>query len=325
MRADHAVRPPALPDGLNRRESLVTNILVTTFYKFVHLDDPGSLQSSLAHRCRAGDVRGIILLATEGINATIAGPPDAVRRIVCGLRADSRFADLTARESWADTPPFRRLRVRLKREIVTLGVPDVDPAEHAGTYVSPQAWNALIEDPGVIVIDTRNDYEVRIGSFRGAVNPGLPTFRSLPQWIDDHLDLEDQPRVAMFCTGGIRCEKSTAFLRHAGVQEVYHLEGGILKYLETIPPEESLWDGECFVFDERVSVGHGLAIGPHELCRACREPLSPADCESPHYRRGVSCARCHDRTSPAQKARFAERQRQIDLARTRDATATNPR
>jgi UPF0176 protein len=209
------------------------------------------------------------------------------------------------------------MRVRLKQEIVTMGVPDIDPCQLVGTYVKPEDWNALISDSATIVIDTRNDYEVDIGTFAGAINPDIKSFTELPAWLDEQLDLEAQPRVAMFCTGGIRCEKSTALLKQAGVTEVYHLEGGILKYLERIPESESLWQGQCFVFDERVSVGHGLAVGAYELCRACRYPIQETDKKSSAYLEGVSCPRCHNQTTDTQKARYAQRQLQIDLARSR--------
>ena len=198
-----------------------------------------------------------------------------------------------------------------------MGMPDIDPTHLVGTYVQAEEWNELISDPEVIVIDTRNDYEVEIGSFERAINPNLKTFGELPQWLEQQLDVESQPRVAMFCTGGIRCEKSTALLKQAGIKEVYHLDGGILKYLERIPEDKSLWQGQCFVFDERVSVGHGLEVGEYELCRACRYPLQDSDKDSEYYVEGVSCARCHDQTSDEQKARFADRQRQIELARQR--------
>ncbi|MDG1977215.1 MAG: rhodanese-related sulfurtransferase [Phycisphaerales bacterium] len=292
-------------------------MLVASFYRFTALEDPASLVEPLERCCAMHDVRGIVLLAPEGINATIAGTREDVMTVVDHLRADPRLADLTLKEAEADRPPFRKMRVRLKREIVTMGVEGIDPAHLTGTYVDPGDWNALISDPDVIVIDTRNDYEVAIGSFQNAVDPGIESFGELPDWLDARIDMARQPRVAMFCTGGIRCEKSTALLKQRGVREVYHLEGGILKYLEQVPEEESLWTGECFVFDERVAVGHGLEPGDATLCRACRDPLRASDRRSPRYVEGVSCHRCHDRTTDAQKARFAERKRQVDLAHAR--------
>lgn len=298
----------------------VDPILVVTFYQFTHLEDSASFQAPIEACCRSHNVRGIILLASEGINSTIAGPPAGVMAVLDFLRGHPEFADLTWKESSAKTQPFRKMRVRLKKEIVTMGVPGIDPCTLVGTYVPPEEWNALITDPEVIVIDTRNDYEVDIGTFAGAINPDIQAFNQIPQWLEEHLDGASQPRVAMFCTGGIRCEKSTALLKQAGIKEVYHLEGGILKYLERIPEEDSLWQGKCFVFDERVAVGHGLEVGEYELCRACRRPIQESDKSSPHYVAGVSCHQCHDHTTEAQKSRFAQRQKQIDLAKARGET-----
>jgi len=228
---------------------------------------------------------------------------------------------LQHKEAWSDKAPFYRMKVRLKREIVTLGVPEANPSTLAGTYVKPADWNALISDPDVVVVDTRNDYEVGIGTFKGALDPNIHSFSQLPQWVSQTAALNPvtgkKPKVAMFCTGGIRCEKSTALLRTQGFDEVYHLEGGILKYLETVPPEQSLWQGACFVFDERVSVGHGLEVGEYGLCRACRMPISEADKLSPLFEDGVSCARCHSLTSDTQKAGARERKRQWGLAKAR--------
>jgi UPF0176 protein len=233
------------------------------------------------------------------------------------IRQDARFSDMRWKESFAEEQPFHKLRVRLKKEIVTMGVSDIDPNELVGTYVKPADWNALISDPDVIVIDARNHYETEIGTFKGALEPGLDSFRELPSWLEKNIDVDGEPRVAMFCTGGIRCEKSTAFLKQAGVKEVYHLEGGILKYLEEVPQDESLWEGECFVFDQRVAVGHGLDLADYELCRACRFPLSASDKQSEFFQEGVSCLRCYDQTSREQKTRFAERQKQFELAQSR--------
>jgi len=262
-------------------------------------------------------VRGIVLLANEGINATISGRRDGVQEVLRFLQDDPRFAGLTWKESSSEEQPFRKLRVRLKKEIVTMGVPGIDPARLVGTYVKPEDWNELISDPNVIVVDTRNDYEVELGSFKNSINPNIVSFGELPQWIEENINIDEQPRVAMFCTGGIRCEKSTALLKEAHLNEVYHLEGGILKYLEKVPEDSSLWEGQCFVFDERVSVGHGLEVGEYELCRACRSPISDEEKSSPKFREGVSCSRCHDRTTDEQKANFAERQKQIELAKLR--------
>mgnify|MGYP001251588350 CR=1 FL=1 len=302
-------------------------LLVATFYKFTTLEDHANLQPAIEERLRALDVRGIILLATEGINATISGTRDSVLEAIEFLKQDPRLSDLTWKESSTGRQPFRKLRVRLKKEIVTMGVEGIDPAQLVGSYVSAEDWNDLIRDPDVLVIDTRNDYEVEIGTFEGSVDPNISTFGELPEWIKENISIEEQPKVAMFCTGGIRCEKSTALLKKAGIREVYHLEGGILKYLEKIPEDQSLWNGQCFVFDERVSVGHGLEVGDYELCRACRDPLGKDEKSSPLYRRGVSCSKCHDRTTQDQKERFAERQRQLDLAESRreaEAEGTDP-
>ena len=307
--------------------------LTVALYKFVALPDFADLRAPLLALCEANQVKGTLLLAPEGVNGTLAGPPEGVRAVLARLKADPRLASIQPKESWSGEPPFLRMKVRLKKEIVTLGVPGVSPTQMAGQYVKPHDWNALISDPDVLVVDTRNDYEVGIGTFAGAVDPRIKTFADLPGWVareEQEGGLlnpnptsqsgdagSHRPKIAMFCTGGIRCEKSTALLRMHGFDEVYHLEGGILKYLETVAPENSLWRGECFVFDERVSVGHGLTPGPYELCRSCRYPVGDAERASPHYVRGVSCPQCFASTSDAQKQGFAERQRQVALARER--------
>ena len=300
--------------------------LTAALYKFVELPDFAALQPPLLACCDAQSVKGTLLLAPEGINGTIAGPADGVHAVLAFLRADSRLATLEHKEAWADHLPFYRMKVRLKREIVTMGVPDVHPALMAGQYVKPAQWNDLVNKPGVVLVDTRNDYEVSIGSFEGAINPATASFSDLPGWVEREmldggkLAAVDgkKPKVAMFCTGGIRCEKSTALLRSKGFEEVFHLEGGILKYLETVPEAQSRWQGECFVFDERVSVGHGLQPGEFTLCRSCRDPLSEEDRQSSLYELGVSCAHCHGKTTPAQKAGYRERQRQVALAVARN-------
>jgi UPF0176 protein len=295
--------------------------LTAAFYQFVSLPDYAQRKAPLLALCEQRQVKGLILLASEGINSTIAGAADDVRAVLAYLRADPLLANLQHKESWSDKPPFHRMKVRLKKEIVTMNVPGISPTHMAGTYVKPQDWNILIADPDVVVVDTRNDYEVEIGTFAHAINPNLKTFAELPDWLDhaEQLARPDasgkKPKVAMFCTGGIRCEKSTAYLRSKGFDEVFHLEGGILKYLEAVPPTESLWQGECFVFDERVSVGHGLLPGPHTLCRACRMPLEDGATESALYEAGVSCPRCHGSTSEAQKSGARERQRQWERAK----------
>ena len=295
--------------------------LTAAFYQFVELPDCAALQAPLLARCEALEIKGLILLAHEGINGTVAGAPENIAALLGFLRADPRLQTLEHKESWSNKPPFRRMRVRVKREIVTLGVPGINPAKQAGIYVKPQHWNALISRPDVIVVDTRNTYEVELGTFQRAKNPQIASFAELPRWVENAPSMQPErgkrPVVAMFCTGGIRCEKSTALLRQQGFPEVYHLQGGILKYLEVVPPEDSLWQGECFVFDERVSVGHGLQAGRHQLCRCCRQPLPEGAFDAPTFELGVSCPRCHASTSPAQKDGARERQRQWERAKVR--------
>jgi len=296
----------------------MATVLTAAFYKFVELPDFAELKTPLLATCEERQVKGTVLLAEEGINGTIAGAPDGVRAVLEYLRRDPRLTDLAHKESFATQMPFYRMKVRLKREIVTLGVPGVNPSKLAGTYLKPDDWNKLLDDPSVVFVDVRNDYEVSLGTFKGALNPNTKSFRELPKWVREQTRLRDKPRVAMFCTGGIRCEKSTAFLRAEGFPEVFHLEGGILKYLETVPKEQSRWEGECFVFDERVSVGHGLTPGQNELCRSCRAPLGDAERASAFFERGVSCPKCHDQRSELEKESLRERQRQVELAKSRN-------
>lgn len=291
--------------------------LVAAFYKFVPLPAFEKLQAPVLEFCRRHDILGTILLAEEGINGTVCGLEPNMRKLLAYLSGLPEISGLEHKESWADEAPFHRIKVRLKKEIVTLGEPGVDPNKKVGEYIEPEDWNELISDPDVVVIDTRNDYEVSIGTFKGAINPETTSFREFPEWFRSKRELHNKPKIAMFCTGGIRCEKSTAFLKAEGFEDVFHLKGGILKYLETVPEEESLWDGECFVFDNRVSVGHGLRPGPYDLCHACRHPITEEDKKSPRYSPGVSCPRCHDQLSEEQVARFAERQRQIELSKQR--------
>jgi UPF0176 protein len=292
-------------------------IVVATFYKFVRLPDFAEKQQPLLSYCQAQAIKGTILLALEGINATIAGSRDSIDAVLSFLRSDSRLADLEHKESYTEAPPFERMKVRLKKEIVTLGLPEVDPNEQVGTYVTPQEWNDIICDPEVVVIDTRNDYEVCIGTFQRAQNPQTNSFREFPEYVQHNLDPSKHKKVAMFCTGGIRCEKASAFMLSQGFGEVYHLKGGILKYLEEVPPEESLWQGECFVFDERIAVGHGLEEGSHQMCRSCGHPISDADKVSPHYEEGISCPYCFDSLTEEKRARMQEKQRQWELAKQR--------
>ncbi|MGI3184745.1 rhodanese-related sulfurtransferase [Nioella aestuarii] len=290
---------------------------IAALYHFTRFEDPDALRAPLRDLCEASDVRGSLLIAHEGINGTIAGPRAGIDAVLAHIRALPGCADLEWKESTATDAPFARMKVRLKKEIVTMGVPDVDPKAKVGHYVRPADWNALISSPDVAVIDTRNDYEIAIGTFEGAVDPETTTFREFPAWWAENKDRFHNKRIAMFCTGGIRCEKSTNYLIEQGVEEVYHLKGGILQYLEDVPEEDSLWHGECFVFDQRVSVGHGLKEGPHLLCRACRRPLLPEDTKRPDYEHGVSCHHCLSEHTDADRARFRERQKQIELAKAR--------
>ena len=290
---------------------------VCALYHFTRFDDPAALRDPLLAVCRDNAITGTLLLAKEGINGTVAGPEAGITALLTHLRALPGCADLEWKLSTAQDRPFARMKVRLKKEIVTMGVPDVDPRAKVGHYVQPADWNALIQSPDVAVIDTRNDYEVAIGTFAGAVDPETASFREFPAWWEANKHRFTGKRIAMFCTGGIRCEKSTNYLRGQGVEEVYHLQGGILKYLEEVPQDQSTWQGECFVFDGRVSVGHGLAEGPHILCHACRRPLLPEDRDHPRFEEGVACHHCADQTTEADKDRFRERQRQIALAKAR--------
>lgn len=291
--------------------------VVAALYKFVTLEDYHSLREPLLEVCLAAGARGTLLLAREGINGTIAGTRQGIDQVLDYLRSDPRMADIEHKESFDDHLPFHRMKVKLKKEIVTMGVAHIDPNEVVGTYVEPEDWNDLISDPEVLLIDTRNDYEYGIGSFRGAIDPHTTTFREFPAWVRANLDPSRQKKVAMFCTGGIRCEKASAFMLKEGFEEVYHLKGGILKYLERVPEEETAWEGECFVFDNRVAVNHRLEKGRYDQCFGCRHPITEEDKRSEKYVKGVCCPGCFDSLSPDQKARFAERQKQIELARAR--------
>ena len=290
---------------------------VAALYHFTRLADYEQLKAPLQDMCDLLGIKGTLLLAYEGINGTVAGTDKAISSLLEYLRADPRLAALEHKESRSEDIPFYRMKVRLKREIVTMGVDGVDPNEVVGTYVDPKDWNALITDPDVILIDTRNDYEVEIGTFKGALNPDTQTFREFPQWVEDNRENLKKPKVAMFCTGGIRCEKASSFMKQNGFDDVYHLKGGILKYLETQPEKESLWEGDCFVFDQRVAVKHGLEESDYDQCYACRYPITDKEKESSLYVKGVSCPRCHNKMSDDQRVRFAERQKQIALAKER--------
>ena len=293
--------------------------VVAAFYHFARLPQFRSLQPWLLERCNQLGLRGSILLAEEGINGTVAGSAEGIASLLAALRAMPEFAALEHKESLAEAAPFHRMKVKLKAEIVSMGVPGTDPAHLVGTYVDAAEWNALLRDPEVLVIDTRNDYEVAIGTFAAARDPGTRSFREFPAWAQAQLGGQKQRKVAMFCTGGIRCEKATSYLKAQDFAEVYHLRGGILKYLETVPADDNLWQGECFVFDERVSVDKHLRPGSHQLCRACRRPLLAGDTDSPDYQPGVCCPRCVGERSPTQKRAAAEREKQVALAEGRGA------
>jgi UPF0176 protein len=295
--------------------------LTAALYKFVELPNFAALQPNIHAACEAHHIKGTLLLAREGINGTIAGSPDDIHAILHFLRTDptfeGKFADLEHKESYADEHPFYRMKVKLKKEIVTMGVPSVNPNNTVGTYVKPEDWNALISDPDVILLDTRNDYEVHIGTFKGAIDPKTTTFREFPKYVAKNLDKTKHKKVAMFCTGGIRCEKASSYMLEQGFDEVYHLQGGILKYLETVPQELSMWQGECFVFDQRVAVKHGLEVGEYDQCYACRMPLSPEELQSPHYTAGISCPHCYNSLTEEKKKSLTERQKQVILAKKR--------
>ena len=292
----------------------MSKIIVAALYKFAKLPDYQEMQPGLFDYCVKQGLYGTLLLAEEGINGTVAGARGGIDALIAFLRADQRFADLEHKESYADEMPFTRMKVKLKKEIVTLGVAGINPNEKVGTYVAPEDWNALISDPDVVLIDTRNGYECDIGTFRGAIDPKTTTFREFPAYISKNFNPGKHKKVAMFCTGGIRCEKASSFMVGQGFEQVYHLQGGILKYLEKIAPAESLWEGECFVFDQRISVGHGLKVGDYEQCHGCRHPVSPEDKTSIQFVEGVSCPHCFSTQSEEKRLRFAERQKQTELA-----------
>ncbi|PCI08612.1 MAG: hypothetical protein COB77_01955 [Gammaproteobacteria bacterium] len=292
-------------------------VVVSALYHFVRLENYQALRQPLYDFMIKNEIRGTLLLAEEGINGTVAGSQKAIDKLHSWLRSDPRLNDLRTKESYDEGMPFYRTRVKLKKEIVTMGVPGIDPNHVVGSYVKPEDWNELIADPDVLLVDTRNDYEVAIGTFKNAINPKTETFRDFPEYVEKNMDAGRHKKVAMFCTGGIRCEKSTAYLKEQGFEEVYHLQGGILKYLETVSEDASLWQGECFVFDNRVSVNHRLEKGSYDQCHACRLPITEEDKKSAQYQRGVSCPSCYDKKSDLQRVRFAERERQVQLAKAR--------
>ena len=304
-------------NSVTDNQTVQDRIKVAAFYQFVPLDDIEGLQQEIRKVCENSSILGTILLANEGINGTIAGSEDELDTLFAFLNQYPGLEGLSKKVSFCDRNPFYRMKVRLKKEIVTLGVEGIDPRQLVGEHVAPERWNELISRPDVRLIDTRNDYEVGLGTFSGAENPETQSFRDFPAWVEANLEIEKDQKVAMFCTGGIRCEKSTALLKEMGYKNVYHLEGGILNYLETVPVDESMWQGDCFVFDNRVTIDHDLAEGRYELCPACRMPLSEEDRQSPKFEKNVSCPKCFDRLTPERRASLEERGRQIELAAAR--------
>lgn len=296
----------------------MVKVVVCALYKFVSLPHFESIRAPLLAMMEQAEIKGTLLLASEGINGTVAGTQEAIEALLVWLNSQNGLDNIVHKLSFDDEMPFYRTKVKLKNEIVTMGVEGIDPLKVVGTYVKPQDWNALISDPDVILVDTRNDYEVQIGTFKNAINPVTETFREFPEYVKQNLDPAKHKKVAMFCTGGIRCEKSTAYLKEQGFDEVYHLEGGILKYLEEVKAEESLWEGECFVFDNRVAVNHDLKKGQYDQCNACRMPITEVEKQSPAYVQGVSCPHCIDKISDEQRKRFVERERQVNLAKARN-------
>ncbi|MFT6926156.1 MAG: UPF0176 protein [Psychromonas sp.] len=295
----------------------MSHTVVCALYRFVTLDNYQQIQAPLLNIMQASNIKGTLLLAQEGINGTVAGSRENIDTLIDWLKSDPRLSNLTCKESFTQENPFYRTKVKLKKEIVTMGVEGIDPKRTAGSYVKPKDWNALISDPDVLLVDTRNDYEISIGTFKNAVDPKTTNFREFPQYVKDNLDPTVHKKVAMFCTGGIRCEKSTAYLKEQGFDEVYHLEGGVLKYLEEVPQDESLWQGECFVFDNRVSVNHQLEQGQYDQCHGCRLPITEEDKKSDKYQEGICCHQCHEQLTPEQKQRFAQREKQVGLAKQR--------
>ena len=296
----------------------MSKVVVCALYKFVSLPGFEAIRQPLLDVMENAGIKGTLLLANEGINGTVAGSAQAIDNLLTWLGNQPGLDNIVHKLSFDDEMPFYRTKVKLKKEIVTMGVEGIDPRKVVGTYVKPKDWNALISDPEVLLVDTRNDYEVKIGTFKNAVNPVTETFREFPQYVKENLDPAKHKKVAMFCTGGIRCEKSTAFLKEQGFDEVYHLEGGILKYLEEVDVQESLWEGECFVFDNRVAVNHSLEKGQYDQCNACRMPITEDEKQSPAYVQGVSCPHCIDHISDEQRQRFIERERQVQLAKARN-------
>jgi UPF0176 protein len=302
------------PNSQGNIMSEPSKFVVCALYKFVTLENFEALREPLLQFMESNNIRGTLLLANEGINGTVSGTRHTIDGLLDWLNADERLNPISVKESIDETQPFHRTKVKLKKEIVTMGIEGIDPRKTVGTYIKPADWNALISDPEVLLIDTRNDYEIEIGTFKHAVNPNTESFREFPQYVKDNLDSKKNKKIAMFCTGGIRCEKSTAYLKDQGFDEVYHLEGGILKYLEEVPKDNTLWEGDCFVFDNRVAVNHDLEKSHYDQCYACRLPITEEDKQSDVFEAGVSCPKCHGKHSEEQLSRFREREKQVGLA-----------
>ena len=296
----------------------MSEVVIAALYKFVDIDDTEQLRKKLLERCKSLEIKGTFILSGEGINGTVAGVKESIDSIIDYLKADKRFEDIECKFSADEKIPFYRIKVKIKDELIPIGMEGVDPRKNVGKYVNPSDWNSLINDPETLVIDVRNDYEVEVGTFRGALNPRTQNFREFPEFVRENLNPNKYKKVAMYCTGGIRCEKASSFMLGEGFSDVYHLKGGILKYLEEVPAEESTWEGECFVFDNRTSVDHDLENGVYDLCHNCRYPVSPEDMESEYYEKGVSCPRCHDKISESRRKSLEERNKQIKLAKKRN-------
>ena len=296
----------------------MSEILIVALYKFVELKDLSAIRKRLLEKCKSLEIKGTFILASEGINGTVAGKKENIESIIDYLKSDKNFTDIECKYSYDNKIPFYRMKVKIKDELIPIGQDGVDPRKMVGTYVNPSSWNELVEDPETLLIDVRNEYEVEVGTFRGAINPKTENFREFPDFVRKNLDPKIHKKVAMFCTGGIRCEKASAFMLREGFSDVYHLKGGILKYLEEVPNAQSTWEGECFVFDNRTSVDHDLENGVYDLCHNCRYPVSPEDMKSDYYEKGVSCPKCHNRITESRRRSLEERNKQIRLARSRN-------
>ena len=294
-------------------------ILVATFYKFFKVDDLVALQDQLYSICNKNNVMGTILIANEGVNGTISSKPREIEKTLISIQKDDRFSEIEIKYSSTNKQPFHKMRVRLKKEIVTIGLPEINPNKTVGTYVKPEQWNDIISDPDVILIDTRNKFEIKIGSFKNALDPRTTSFRDFPEWVKKFKQdkTNTNKKIAMYCTGGIRCEKASSLMKEEGFNEVYHLQGGILKYLEQVEKEKSLWEGECFVFDDRVCLTENLEVGSYKMCFACRMPITEDEINDDRYEEGISCLYCYDKTTEEKKERFESRQKQIELSKLR--------